>query len=106
MGWTVTASIILHEAPHEMADFMALLNGGMSVKQVSSNVLLRGGGMRTDKFGWHRPLCFLYYDNLPHPVQEVAVGVPTAWHSSIHETKLKLPGPPCSSSYGLAAPCT
>lgn len=34
MGWTVTASAVLHEIPHELADFMALLNGGMSVKQV------------------------------------------------------------------------
>ncbi|CAN0386790.1 unnamed protein product, partial [Scytosiphon promiscuus] len=34
MGWTVTASAVLHEVPHELADFMALLNGGMSVKQV------------------------------------------------------------------------
>ncbi len=34
IGWTVTASAILHEIPHELADFMALLNGGMSVKQV------------------------------------------------------------------------
>ncbi|CAN0399296.1 unnamed protein product [Pylaiella littoralis] len=33
MGWTVTASAVLHEIPHELADFMALLNGGMSVKQ-------------------------------------------------------------------------
>ncbi|CAM9583299.1 unnamed protein product, partial [Hapterophycus canaliculatus] len=33
MGWTVTASAVLHEVPHELADFMALLNGGMSVKQ-------------------------------------------------------------------------
>jgi len=34
IGWTVTASAILHEIPHELADFMALLKGGMSVKQV------------------------------------------------------------------------
>lgn len=34
IGWTVTASAVLHEVPHELADFMALLNGGMSVKQV------------------------------------------------------------------------
>ncbi|CAM9201633.1 unnamed protein product [Hapterophycus canaliculatus] len=33
MGWTVTASVVLHEVPHELADFMALLHGGMSVKQ-------------------------------------------------------------------------
>lgn len=34
IGWIVTASAVLHEVPHELADFMALLNGGMSVKQV------------------------------------------------------------------------
>lgn len=34
MGWTVTASAVLHEVPQELADFMALLNGGMSMKQV------------------------------------------------------------------------
>lgn len=34
MGWTITASAVLHEIPHELAGFMALLNGGMSVKQV------------------------------------------------------------------------
>ncbi|CBJ29788.1 conserved unknown protein [Ectocarpus siliculosus] len=33
IGWTVTASAVLHELPHEIADFMALLNGGMSLKQ-------------------------------------------------------------------------
>ncbi|CAM9246506.1 unnamed protein product [Ectocarpus sp. 12 AP-2014] len=33
IGWTVTASAALHELPHEIADFMALLNGGMSLKQ-------------------------------------------------------------------------
>lgn len=36
VGWTVTASVILHETPHEIADFMALINGGMSMAQVSS----------------------------------------------------------------------
>lgn len=40
IGWTVTASAVLHEIPHELADFMALLHGGMSVKQV------RGGARR------------------------------------------------------------
>lgn len=39
IGWTVTASAILHEVPHEVADFMALLNGGMSAKQVRCCVL-------------------------------------------------------------------
>lgn len=34
MGWTVAASVVLHEVPHEVADFMALLNGGMSLMQV------------------------------------------------------------------------
>lgn len=33
-GWIVTASTLLCEVPHELADFMALLHGGMSVKQV------------------------------------------------------------------------
>ncbi|CAN0132293.1 unnamed protein product, partial [Ectocarpus sp. 13 AM-2016] len=33
MGWTVAASVVLHEVPHEVADFMALLNGGMSLIQ-------------------------------------------------------------------------
>ena len=34
IGWTVTASAVLHEIPHEIADFMALINGGMSTTQV------------------------------------------------------------------------
>ena len=34
IGWTVTASAVLHEKPHELADFMALINGGMSMMQV------------------------------------------------------------------------
>lgn len=34
VGWTVTAAAVLHEIPHELADFMALVNGGMSTKQV------------------------------------------------------------------------
>eukprot|EP00903_Cladosiphon_okamuranus_P011545 g10869.t1 len=33
LGWTVTASTIAHEIPHEIADFLALVNGGMSVMQ-------------------------------------------------------------------------
>lgn len=49
IGWTVTASAVLHEIPHELADFMALMNGGMSVNQVRKlihnfNVLV--GGVR------------------------------------------------------------
>lgn len=39
IGWTVTASAIAHELPHELADFMALINGGMSVAQVRSCLL-------------------------------------------------------------------
>ena len=34
MGWSIFASTIVHEVPSEMADFIALLNGGMSIKQV------------------------------------------------------------------------
>lgn len=34
VGWTVTAAAVLHEIPHELADFMALVNGGMSTTQV------------------------------------------------------------------------
>ena len=34
IGWTVTASTVLHEVPQELADFMALINGGMSKMQV------------------------------------------------------------------------
>lgn len=41
IGWTVTASTVMHEIPHEIADFMALLNGGMSVKQVCFVIFLR-----------------------------------------------------------------
>lgn len=36
VGWTVTASAVLHELPHELADFMALINGGMSLNQVNA----------------------------------------------------------------------
>lgn len=39
VGWTVTAAAVLHEIPHELADFMALVNGGMSTKQVRRCVL-------------------------------------------------------------------
>ncbi|CAM9243406.1 unnamed protein product [Laminaria digitata] len=35
MGWTVTASVIVHEVPHELADFMALIKGGMSAYQAA-----------------------------------------------------------------------
>lgn len=38
IGWTVTASAVLHEVPHELADFMTLINGGMSAAQVWSRV--------------------------------------------------------------------
>lgn len=34
MGWTILASTVIHEVPAEIADFIALLNGGMSIKQV------------------------------------------------------------------------
>lgn len=34
VGWTVTAANMLHEIPHEFANFMVLVNGGMSVVQV------------------------------------------------------------------------
>jgi len=30
VGWTVVASVVLHEIPHEVADFMALVKGGMN----------------------------------------------------------------------------
>ncbi|CAN0433101.1 unnamed protein product, partial [Laminaria digitata] len=33
VGWTVTASVVVHEVPHELADFMALIKGGMSAYQ-------------------------------------------------------------------------
>ena len=36
IGWTVTASAIVHEVPHELADFMALIKGGMSAYQVNT----------------------------------------------------------------------
>eukprot|EP00904_Undaria_pinnatifida_P003480 jgi/Undpi1/13132/HiC_scaffold_8.g02794.m1 len=35
IGWTVTASAIVHEVPHELADFMALIKGGMSAYQAA-----------------------------------------------------------------------
>lgn len=34
LGWLIFLSTIAHEVPSEMADFVALLKGGMSVKQV------------------------------------------------------------------------
>ena len=34
VGWTVAASTVIHEVPQELADFMALVNGGMSKTQV------------------------------------------------------------------------
>lgn len=34
VGWTVTAANMMHEIPHEVANFMALVNGGMTVIQV------------------------------------------------------------------------
>lgn len=40
IGWTVTASAVLHEFPHELADFMALINGGMSKLQVHNRLKL------------------------------------------------------------------
>ena len=43
VGWTVTASAVLHEVPHEVADFMALIKGGMSAYQVQTCVLGNGG---------------------------------------------------------------
>ncbi|CAM9241317.1 unnamed protein product [Pylaiella littoralis] len=33
VGWTVMAANMMHEIPHEVGNFMALVNGGMSVKQ-------------------------------------------------------------------------
>lgn len=35
VGWTVTAATVMHEIPHEIGNFMALVNGGMTVPQVS-----------------------------------------------------------------------
>ncbi len=40
VGWTITAANMMHEIPHEIGNFMALVNGGMSVKQV-------GGGLKS-----------------------------------------------------------
>ena len=34
VGWIVTGSIVIHEVPQELADFLALVNGGMSKTQV------------------------------------------------------------------------
>lgn len=36
VGWTITAANMMHEIPHELGNFMALVNGGMSTKQASS----------------------------------------------------------------------
>eukprot|EP00752_Nemacystus_decipiens_P008755 g7814.t1 len=33
VGWTITAANMMHEIPHEVGNFMALVNGGMSAKQ-------------------------------------------------------------------------
>lgn len=38
VGWTITAANMMHEIPHEVGNFMALVNGGMSTKQVGSFV--------------------------------------------------------------------
>ncbi|CAN0468856.1 unnamed protein product, partial [Laminaria digitata] len=34
VGWTVTAANMMHEIPHEVGNFMALVNGGMTIQQV------------------------------------------------------------------------
>lgn len=34
VGWTVTAANMMHEIPHEIGNFLALVNGGMTVTQV------------------------------------------------------------------------
>ena len=39
VGWTITAANMMHEIPHEVGSFMALVNGGMSSKQVCVCVL-------------------------------------------------------------------
>ena len=46
VGWTVTASAILHEVPHELADFMALIKGGMSAYQVVTGILCNLGTVK------------------------------------------------------------
>ncbi|CAM9420222.1 unnamed protein product [Scytosiphon promiscuus] len=33
VGWTITAANMMHEIPHELGNFISLVNGGMSVKQ-------------------------------------------------------------------------
>ena len=48
IGWTVTASTVLHEIPHEIADFMALINGGMSMMQVRVKSAKTLGRLGTD----------------------------------------------------------
>ncbi|CAM9962183.1 unnamed protein product, partial [Ectocarpus sp. 4 AP-2014] len=42
LGWLIFASTIAHEVSSEIADFVALLNGGMSVKQALVWNLLSG----------------------------------------------------------------
>ena len=48
IGWTVTASTVLHEVPHELADFMALINGGVSMMQVRVKCAKTLGRLGTD----------------------------------------------------------
>lgn len=59
IGWTVTASAALHELPHEIADFMALLKGGMSLKQVRHHVSV-WSWHRDDSFWWRWPARLLF----------------------------------------------
>lgn len=42
VGWTVTAANMMHEIPHELANFMALVNGGMTVSQVRTQFEVQG----------------------------------------------------------------
>ncbi|CAM9871661.1 unnamed protein product, partial [Ascophyllum nodosum] len=44
IGWAVTASAVFHEVPHELADFMALINGGIHL-QLHICPLCRLGGV-------------------------------------------------------------
>lgn len=39
-GWTVTGASMVHESLHELANFMVLVNGGMSPYQVGTTVVL------------------------------------------------------------------
>eukprot|EP00903_Cladosiphon_okamuranus_P020875 g19170.t1 len=43
MGWSIFASTTIHEISSEMADFIALLNGGMSINQIAIILLLGAG---------------------------------------------------------------